>query len=33
MGWVDVDGQMIDPIHLLPGREVETGPGVGAHPR
>ena len=33
MGWVDVDGQMIDPIHLLQGREVERGLGVGAHPR
>jgi hypothetical protein len=30
MGWVEVDGQMIDPIHLLPGRAVETVLGVGA---
>jgi len=30
MGWVEVDGQMIDPIHLL--GDLEGGPlvGVGA---
>ena len=32
MGWVEVDGQMIDPIQLLPGREAQTILGVGARP-
>ena len=31
MGWVEVDGQMIDPIHLLRGLEGATLKGVGAH--
>jgi len=30
MGWVEVDGQMIDPIHLLRGRDGATLKGVGA---
>ncbi len=31
MGWVEVDGQMIDPIHLLRGLDGATLRGVGAH--
>ncbi|MGH6958170.1 MAG: phytanoyl-CoA dioxygenase family protein [Caulobacteraceae bacterium] len=31
MGWVEVDGQMIDPIHLLRGLDGATLKGVGAH--
>jgi hypothetical protein len=31
MGWVEVDGQMIDPIHLLRGPGGATLKGVGAH--
>jgi hypothetical protein len=30
MGWVEVDGQMVDPIHLLRGRDGATLKGVGA---
>jgi ectoine hydroxylase-related dioxygenase (phytanoyl-CoA dioxygenase family) len=30
MGWVEVDGQMIDPIHLLGDRDGATLEGVGA---
>ena len=30
MGWVEVDGQMIDPIHLLGGKDRSTLKGVGA---
>ncbi|HEY2707192.1 MAG TPA: hypothetical protein VGI95_04000 [Caulobacteraceae bacterium] len=33
MGWVEVDGQMIDPIHLLrtAGGEPVTGVGAARH--
>ena len=30
MGWVEVDGQMIDPIHLLRSKDRSTLKGVGA---
>jgi hypothetical protein len=32
MGWVEVDGQMVDPIHLLRGSDGATLEGVGARP-
>jgi hypothetical protein len=32
MGWVEVDGQMVDPIHLLRGSDGATLQGVGARP-
>jgi ectoine hydroxylase-related dioxygenase (phytanoyl-CoA dioxygenase family) len=32
MGWVEVDGQMVDPIHLLRGSDGATLKGVGARP-
>jgi hypothetical protein len=31
MGWVEVDGQMVDPIHLLRGGDLSMLKGVGAH--
>jgi len=31
MGWVEVDGQMIDPIHLLREKDFSRIKGVGAH--
>src|SRR5262249_39698291 len=33
MGWVEVDGQMVDPIHLLQGTGRERLKGVGARNR
>jgi hypothetical protein len=33
MGWVEVDGQMIDPFHLLRGPDGATIKGVGARSR
>jgi hypothetical protein len=33
MGWVEVDGQMIDPIHLLGDPDGVTLRGVGARRR
>jgi ectoine hydroxylase-related dioxygenase (phytanoyl-CoA dioxygenase family) len=30
MGWVEVDGQMVDPIHLLRGTDAASLQGVGA---
>src|SRR5262249_23106450 len=30
MGWVEVDGQMVDPIHLLAGKDRALLKGVGA---